>query len=194
MSDFKQSVTKFQKGLENRLHDKVKKASVETVAQNAMRDDKCTGIKRTASAGCCPICADKEGTRDKDEALKDGFLSLHTRDQCHISPVFGSPDFVLTREMIDDAQYGQKMAQHARDFKLDPRTEEGREQFCAILLSTVNDCDEVVRGTWRDRPQGVDFYIKGEVVVVMDGKEFITILDEGARNRRVIRARAKRQK
>jgi hypothetical protein len=193
MSDPKQNISKFVKGMENKLYDKVKKASTETISQNALRDEKCTGIKRRASSGCCPRCLSLEGNYTKEEAKEKGAYSIHSHDGCTIMPEFEQSNLVLTREMIDDEKFGRKVGQHAFEFGLDAKKEEDREKFSAIILSIANSPDEVVEGTWRDKPQGVTFYIKGDNVVVMDNQDFITILQNGVnQNERVKSARAKR--
>lgn len=189
MSEPKQNISKFVKGIENKLYDKVKKASTETISQNALKDEKCTGIKRRAKNGCCPMCHNLEGDYTKEEAKEKGAYSIHSHDGCTILPDFGQSNFVLTREMIDKRQFGHKAGKHAYEFGLDVGKEDDREALYGIILSIVNECDEVVHGTWRQKPQGVDFYIKGEDVVVMENEDFVTILKEGINNKRVRDAR-----
>ena len=196
MSEPKQNISKFVKGMENKLYDKVKKASSETIAQNGFRDKKCTGFIRKVSGKCCSWCSEREGHSSKERAREIGATKLHKNGCCIVTPDFdinSKEEFKLTREMINDKKFGKKVAEHAHEFGLDVKEEKDRERFIAIILSIVNSPEEVVEGTWRDKPKGVTYYIKGDDVVVMDGQNFITILRDGvSQNERVKSARLKR--
>ena len=58
-----------------------------------------------------------------------------------------------------------------------------------IILDIADNADEIREGKWRSQEGDCQFYIKGSDVVVVKGKEFITILKEGVNNERIKNAR-----
>lgn len=91
-----------------------------------------------------------------------------------------------------EKQFGKKIGKHAKDYGLDPSKETDREKMHEIINDIVDNYDEIRSGTWRGQENEVDFYIKGEDVVVRSKeKEFITILKGGVNNARVKNARNK---
>ena len=87
-------------------------------------------------------------------------------------------------------QLGHKIGRHAEDFGLDPSNPEHRDTIINMINTIISDSDEVRVGNWRGQPDLVEFYIKGEDVVVVNSKhEFITILKGGINNERIKNAR-----
>lgn len=195
MNEHKQNIDKLMNGLSTKLTDKIVSASNETVKQNAKADKKCTGLKRKTCSKSCSYCSEHEGEYTSAEVDAGKLGGRHGGCKCTVSPVFEhKANFTLTREMISNKKFGRKARKHAKEFGLDPSNEEDRNKFCAIILDIVNNPEEVVKGTWRDRPQGVTFYIKGNDVVVMEEKQFVTILEDGVnQNGRVKSARRERR-
>ena len=54
----------------------------------------------------------------------------------------------------------------------------------------MSNYDEIAEGDWRGQEGVVNFYIKGNDVVVVSNGEFVTIMKDGVNNARVKRARA----
>ena len=102
-----------------------------------------------------------------------------------------------------DKQLGKKIGKHTKEYGLDPSKAEDREKLLQIIDDIINNPDEYLdNGMWRGQgkelPSGlhedgpVDFYIKGEdVVVVNKNNEFVTILKGGVGNARVKDARGR---
>lgn len=86
---FAQNIEKFISGLENKLTDTVVCASNETIKQNAKRDKKCKGLKRTASSKCCKYCMSHEGTYTSEEVDAGKLGGRHEACKCKISAIFG---------------------------------------------------------------------------------------------------------
>lgn len=95
-----------------------------------------------------------------------------------------SSDIIKTGKQI-----GNKIGEHAKDFGLNPSKAEDREKMEKIIDDIIDNCDEVRTGDWRGQIGDVDFYIKGNNVVVVNGKKFVTILEGGINNARVKNAR-----
>lgn len=96
--------------------------------------------------------------------------------------------FFATKEK----QFGKKIGKHAKDYGLDPSKEADREKMYEIIDDIIENYSEKRSGSWRGQEKEVDFYIKGEdVVVCSKEKEFITILKGGVSNARVKNARNK---
>ena len=96
--------------------------------------------------------------------------------------------FFATKEK----QYGKKIGKHAQDFGLDPSKAEDREKMYKIINDIMDNSDIIKTGKWRGQEEEVDFYIKGEdVVICSKEKEFISILKGGANNARIKNARNK---
>ena len=92
--------------------------------------------------------------------------------------------------IVTDKQFGKKIGKHAPDFGLDPSKAEDRRKMARIIDDIVLNCSEKVSGNWRGQLLPVDFFIKGEdVVVVKKNGEFVTILKGGIHNARVKDAR-----
>ena len=99
---------------------------------------------------------------------------------------------------IDSRQFGHKVGKHAVDFGLDPSNAEDRSIMADIICDIVDNHDEIRHGNWRGqgvrtevgRKDGeVDFYVKGNDVVIMKKGIFITIIKNGINNPRVKYAR-----
>jgi hypothetical protein len=88
MSNFKQNITGFIKGVTGKVFDKAKTASDATMQKNIQADDKCTCVTRKASTNCCPMCTDLAGTYDKKTAKHEGAYNFHSKDRCNVVPVF----------------------------------------------------------------------------------------------------------
>lgn len=91
-----------------------------------------------------------------------------------------------------DKQFGKKIGKHAADYGLDPGKPEDREKMRTIIDDIVTGAEEVVQGEWRGQPKPVNFYIKGDDVVIATLENvFVTILRGGTSNGRVKNARRK---
>jgi len=100
---------------------------------------------------------------------------------------------------IDSKQLGVKMGKHAKDFGLDPSKSDDRQKFANIVNDIVKNRDEIRDGTFRGQgrelPDGnksigeVEFYIKGNDVVVVNNNEFVSVLKNGINNPRIIEAK-----
>lgn len=89
-------------------------------------------------------------------------------------------------------QFGRKIGKHARDFGLNPGNAEDRQKMNDIIDNIIDNSDEIRTGPWRGYDEDVDFYIKGEDVVLRTKEgEFISILKGGVSNARVKNARNK---
>lgn len=87
-------------------------------------------------------------------------------------------------------QFGKKIGKHAADYGLDPSKPEDRLKMSDIIDDIVKNKSEVRIGNWRGQQDEVNFYIKGDdVVIAKDNGEFITILKGGVTNARVKNAR-----
>lgn len=96
-------------------------------------------------------------------------------------------------------QIGKKIGKHAADFGFDIHNEKSREEVLQIISDIYDNYDVKVSGMWRgqgglkpdrkNRYDGkVDFYIKGNDVVVAKGDMFVTVLKDGKNNLRVKKA------
>lgn len=91
-------------------------------------------------------------------------------------------------------QLGKKLGKHATDFGLNPSLKEDRENILGIIQDILNNYDEIVEGDWRGQEGKVDFYIRGNDVVVISNNEFVTILKDGVSNERVKKARTQNKR
>jgi RHS repeat-associated protein len=95
---------------------------------------------------------------------------------------------------IDDAQFGHKIAQHARDFGLDPSNATHRAQLRTLIEDIGTNPQRVAEGTFRGLGPGgtrgpASFRVKGsDVVVATPEGRFVTILKGGINNPSVRRA------
>lgn len=100
----------------------------------------------------------------------------------------------------EDSQFGKKIGKHTKEYGLDPKKLSDRNKMSMIIDDIIINHDEIiVDGKWRGQGPvvngrridgSVDFYIKGEdVVVVNKENKFVTILKEGVQNARVREAR-----
>jgi hypothetical protein len=87
---------------------------------------------------------------------------------------------------VDDAQFGKKVAKHARDFGLDPSDPAARDQVRGHIEDAHANPDEVRQGPWNPKGGGrADdlFYRKGpDVVVTKSDGTFVTVLSGGEDN------------
>jgi RHS repeat-associated protein len=89
---------------------------------------------------------------------------------------------------IGAEQFGKKIGKHAPDFGLDPANPAHRKVLRDMIESISRNPDKVVQGTFRGQEGAVDFFIKGNDVVVGKGGDFVTILQDGINNPAVRRA------
>lgn len=89
-------------------------------------------------------------------------------------------------------KFGQKIGKHAEDYGLNPSKPEDRQKMTDIIDEIFSNYDEKASGRWRGQKGNVDFYIKGDDVVVVNGSEFVTILKGGTDNARVKDARKRK--
>lgn len=91
-----------------------------------------------------------------------------------------------------EKQFGKKVGKHAREFGLDPSKETDRKAMQRIIDDIVNNHDVIKTGKWRGQNDDIDFYIKGDdVVLLAKSGEFISILKGGVNNARIKNARDK---
>ena len=79
-------------------------------------------------------------------------------------------------------------AYNAIDYGLDAANAADREILRDIIRDISNNNDNIVQGTFRGHDGVVDFFIKGDDVVVGQGGQFITLLKDGITNPAVVRA------
>lgn len=91
-----------------------------------------------------------------------------------------------------DKQFGKKIGKHTREYGLDPSNQNDREKMKEIIDDILVNHDEIAQGNWRGQDGTVDFYIKGEDVVVVNGNMFVTILKGGVNNARVKNTRKRK--
>ena len=94
--------------------------------------------------------------------------------------------------LITDKQFGKKIGKHARDFGLDPSKQEDRKRMEEFILDIVDNHDDAAQGYWRGQTGLVDFFIKGNDVVILNKQRFVTILENGVQNERVKIARKRK--
>ncbi len=94
--------------------------------------------------------------------------------------------------LITDKQFGKKIGKHAQDFGLNPGKPEDRKRMEDFILDIVNNHDDVAQGFWRGQTGLVDFFIKGNDVVILNKQRFVTILENGVQNERVKIARKRK--
>ena len=100
---------------------------------------------------------------------------------------------------ISPKQFGAKIGKHAQDYGLDPSKAEDRAKMVDIINDIIDNHDEVRYGVFRGQgeelPDGnqktgkVEFYIKGNDVVIANDGEFVSILKDGVNNPKVNRAK-----
>ena len=85
---YKQKLDSFVSGLENKLTDVVILAAWAVMEQNARRDKKCKGLKRSASSKCCAYCMSHEGTYTSEQVDAGAMGGRHEACKCKVTPVF----------------------------------------------------------------------------------------------------------
>jgi SPP1 gp7 family putative phage head morphogenesis protein len=88
-----------------------------------------------------------------------------------------------------DKQFGKKVGKHTKEYGLNPSKTSDREKMKNIIDDILVNYTEIAHGNWRGQEGEVDFYIKGEDVVVVNENKFVTILKGGINNARVKNAR-----
>lgn len=91
-----------------------------------------------------------------------------------------------------DKQFGKKVGKHTKEYGLDPSKQSDREKMKTIIDDILVNHEEILQGNWRGQEGDVDFYIKGNDVVVVNGNIFVTILKGGIDNARVKNARKRK--
>lgn len=144
----------------------------------------------------CPTCGSMDGKHWPMNEYKIGInvAPLHPFCRCTTVPWIYDEEDVANDEESDiiktDKQFGKKIGKHTKEYGLDPSKQEDREKMNQIIDDILNNRDEIRTGQWRSQEGDVDFYIKGnDVVVVNRRREFVTILKEGISNERVKNAR-----
>lgn len=85
---YNQKLDSFVSGLENKLTDVVILAAWAVMEQNARRDKKCKGLKRSASSNCCAYCMSHEGTYTSEQVDAGAMGGRHEACKCKVTPVF----------------------------------------------------------------------------------------------------------
>ena len=92
--------------------------------------------------------------------------------------------------MVSDKQFGKKVGKHAADWGLDPSKEEDRTKLFGIISDIVQNKDETFTGEWSGQKDPVNFWLKGDdVVITTKNNEYVTIMKGGVNNTRVKKAR-----
>ena len=69
---------------------------------------------------------------------------------------------------------------------MDPSKQDDRKRMEEFILDIVNNHDDAAQGYWRGQTGLVDFFIKGnDVVLVSDNSEYITTMKDGINIKRV---------
>jgi len=97
---------------------------------------------------------------------------------------------MLNNLSIDDRQFGKKIGKHAQDYGLNPRSASDRARMVNIINNIVDNYDEIRQGTWPGQSGEVIFYIKGDDVIIANGSAFVSILEGGITNSKVVKARS----
>lgn len=122
-NEFKQETDRFIKGLENKLTDVVILASWATMENNARRDKKCKGLKRSASSKCCTYCMSHEGTYTSQQVDAGAMGGRHEACKCKVMPVFE----VQTKEQKEAAKEARRLLEEAKKY----------EELTTILLKSL---------------------------------------------------------
>lgn len=123
-----------------------------------------------------------------DDASKEKAVELKKKRDAEIAQ--GTLQNSETGDIIiTDKQIGKKVGKHASDWGLNAGSADDRAKMTDIIRSIIEDADEIRRGAWRLQPGDSDFYIKGEDVVVVNNKKFVTILKGGISSARIKNAR-----
>jgi len=72
------------------------------------------------------------------------------------------------------AQFGKKFGEHAHEFGLNPKSASDRAKMQNIINDTIDNFDEIRRGTFLGQSGAVDFYIKENVVVIVNSGKLVT--------------------
>ncbi|MDR0852360.1 MAG: hypothetical protein LBN36_07680 [Clostridiales Family XIII bacterium] len=130
----------------------------------------------------------KKEYNDVREALKaaDGKTFLTRETKRGLIPVNSNNKWGI---VITNKSFGSKIKQHAKDYGLIPSQANDRRAFLRIIDNIINTAEEIFPGEWRGQDGRVVFFLKGEDVVVVNNKEFVTILKGGINNARVKAAR-----
>ncbi|MCL2386655.1 MAG: hypothetical protein FWC89_03795 [Defluviitaleaceae bacterium] len=95
---------------------------------------------------------------------------------------------MLNNLNVNDKQFGTKIGKHAQDYGLDPKNAEHREVMRQIINDIVDNYDEIRVGTFLGQTGNVDFYVKGQDVVIANNGRFVSILKDGVNNLHVMQA------
>ncbi|MGN0610063.1 MAG: phage minor capsid protein [Oscillospiraceae bacterium] len=92
--------------------------------------------------------------------------------------------------IISEKQFGKKIGKHAEDYGLDASKEEDRQKMKEIINDIHDNRTEIRTGQFCGQSGDVDFFIKGnDVVICKSNNEFITIMKDGVNNDWVKNAR-----
>ncbi|MGN1090706.1 MAG: phage minor capsid protein [Huintestinicola sp.] len=92
--------------------------------------------------------------------------------------------------IISEKQFGKKIGKHAEDYGLDASKEEDRQKMKEIINDIHDNRTEIRTGQFCGQSGDVDFFIKGDdVVICKPNNEFITIMKDGVNNDWVKNAR-----
>lgn len=92
--------------------------------------------------------------------------------------------------IISDKQFGKKIGKHAEDYGLDASFESDRQKIKDIINDIHDNYDEIRTGKFCGQSGDVNFFIKGnDVVICKLNGEFVTIMKGGVNNEWVKNAR-----
>lgn len=121
---------------------------------------------------------------DKYKELSDAFGLKTQAERMSVSGYrqIKTPKLLDTPLYFDDKQFGQKAGKHmSYDWGMDPGDEKQRDKFKQMMYNMVINCDEKRQGKWHKFK--AIYYRKGnDVLVVINGNEFHTILKDGHDN------------
>lgn len=179
--------------------DETMKRNVEFQAKSGMHPK----VIRRTSGKVCKWCRALAGTYEYPDDVPDDFYRRHENCRCVVEYYPGSgkrrqnvwdkkwrevekhnPESPVENSeksgiIISSKQFGKKIGKHTSDFGMNPASEKDRTRMKEIILDIMNNYDELQIGEWRGQRGESEFYIKGNDVVVVNNKEFVTILKGG---------------
>lgn len=179
MNNFKQNISKFVKGLENKLTDKMITASNETIVQNAKRDEKCKGLKRQAGSKCCIYCMEHEGTYTSEQVDAGELGGRHEACKCKVTPVFE----MQTKQQKEASKEARLLIQEARKQETDVtrilKSLEKKGCYFVGLRHRLKSKESLQRKILKDMEER-DFGAKEAASNIHDTLRYTFIFDESS--------------
>ena len=123
--------------------------------------------------------------RKAKEGSGDPLSSLASKNRSNALTNNNNSDIIMSGK-----QFGKKIGKHAEDYGLDASKEADRQKMKDIINNIHNNKDEIRVGSFCGQPNDVNFFIKGDdVVICKPSGEFVTIMKGGVNNEWVKNAR-----